>query len=154
MQLSGEALEHEIADVVTIGVVHVLEMVDVENHHGERRASLAGGFDHCRQASLEETAIVEPSQRVEERHLDRLLHGLAQAIRVTLLADVGLDPGQELVSVDRAREVVVDAELEAAKNFRAIVRVGDDEDRQIARALVRAGLAAQPQAVERRQTRD
>ncbi len=63
-----------------------------------------------------------------------------------------LHPGQELVSVDRAREVVVDAEFEPAKHFRAIVRIGNEQNRQIARALVRAGLAAQPQAVERART--
>ena len=115
--------------------------------------ALARGFDHRRQAALERAAIVEPGQRVVQRHLDRLLHGLAQSIRVALLADVCPHPGQELVSVDRAGEVVVDAEFEAAKHLRAIVRIGDEQDRQIARALVRAGLAAQPQAVERAEPR-
>ena len=152
MQLTGKALEHEIADVMTIGVVHALEMVDVENHHGQRRASLTRVFDHRRQAAFKRAAIVEPSQRVVKRHLDRLLHGLAEAIRVALLADVSSHPGQELVSVDRPREVVIDAEFESAKNFRAIVRIGNEQDWQIARALVGADLAAQPQAVERART--
>ena len=112
----------------------------------------ARGLDHRRQAALEGAAIVEPGQRVVKRHLDRLLHGLAQSIRIALLADVCAHAGQQFVSVDRAREVVVDAEFEAAKHLRAIVRIGDEQDRQIARALVRAGLAAQPQAVERART--
>jgi hypothetical protein len=35
-------------------------MVDVENHHGQRRTSRARSLDHCRQAALERAAIVEP----------------------------------------------------------------------------------------------
>src|SRR5580704_12362495 len=148
LKLTAEALEHVIADIVTIGVVHALEMVDVENHHGQRRASRACGFDHRRQAALERTAIVEPGQRVVKRHLYRLLHGLAQSIRIKLLPDICPHPGQELVSVDRAREIVIGAEFEPAKHLRAIVWIGNEQDRQIARALVRAGLTAQPQTVE------
>ena len=70
------------------------------------------------------------------------------AIRVKLLTDVGRHAGQELVSVDRAREVVVDAEFEPAKNFRAIVGISNDEDWQSARTLMRSDPAAQSQAVE------
>src|SRR3984957_15186825 len=91
-QLSAKALEHAIADVVTISVVHALEMVDVENHHGQRRASRARGFDHRRQPALERAAIVEPGERIVKRHLYRLLHGLTQSIRVKLLPDVVLPP--------------------------------------------------------------
>ena len=53
LQLGGEALEHEIAGIVTVGVVDALEMVDVENHHRQRRAALTCGLDHRRQAALE-----------------------------------------------------------------------------------------------------
>ena len=74
----GEALEHEIADVVAIGVVDALEMVDVENHQRQRRAAHARVLDHRREMALEEAAIVEAGQRVEQRQLDRLLHVLAQ----------------------------------------------------------------------------
>src|SRR5580704_8964596 len=148
LKLTAETLEHAIADIVAIGVVHALEMVDVENHHGQRRASRACGFDHRRQAALERATIVEPGQRVVKRHLYRLLNGLAQSIRIKLLPDVCPHPGQELVSVDRAREIVIGAEFEPAKHLRAIVWIGNEQDRQIARALVRAGLTAQPQTVE------
>ena len=101
MQLSGETLEHEIADVVPIGVVHPFKTVDVENHHRQRAASLTRGFDHGWQAALERAAIVESGQRVVERHLYRLLNGLAQPIGVTFLANVRPHPGQEFVSIDR-----------------------------------------------------
>ena len=46
LQLSSEALEHEIADVMTVGVVHAREMVDVENHYCQGRGAPARGFDH------------------------------------------------------------------------------------------------------------
>ena len=55
---------------------------------------------------------------------------------------------RRLVSVDRAGKVVVDAEFEAAQDLRAIFGIGDEQDRQIARALVRTRLTAQPQTVE------
>ena len=112
-------------------------------------APRARSLDHRRQAALERAAIVEPGERVVQRHFYRLLHGLAQSIRVMLLAYVCPHSRQELVSVDRAGEVVIDAEFEAAKNLGAIVRISNEQDWQIARALVRASLAAQPQAVER-----
>ena len=55
---------------------------------------------------------------------------------------------KKLVAVDRAGEVVVDADLEAAQNLLAIVAISDEEDGQIARGLMRARLTAEPQAVE------
>jgi hypothetical protein len=98
-------------------------------------APRARSLDHRRQAALERAAIVEPGERIVKRHLYRLLHGLAQSIRVKLLTDVCPHPSQELVSVDRSGEVVIGAEFEPAKHLRAIVRIGNEEDWQIARAL-------------------
>ena len=77
-----------------------------------------------------------------------MLHGLAQSIGITLLADVCAHASQQFVSVDRAGQVVVDAEFEAAKNLLAIVAISDEEDRQISRGLMRTRLTAEPQAVE------
>src|SRR6202042_2280431 len=76
LQLRAKALEHAIADVVTITIVHALEMVDAENHHGQRRTARARSLDHRRQGALERAAIVEPGERIVNRHLYRLLHGL------------------------------------------------------------------------------
>jgi len=108
-----------------------------------------GGFDHRRQPALERAAIVETGQRVVQRHLYRLLHGLAQSIRIKLLADVRPHPRQELVSVDRAGEIIIDAEFEAPQNLRAIFGISNEQEWQIARAFMRTRLTAQPQAVER-----
>ena len=117
LQLSSEALEHQIADVMTVGVVHPLEMIDVENHHRQGRGAPARGFDHRGKAALERAAIAEAGQRVVKRHLDRLLHRLAQPVGVAFLAQVRAHPRQKLVPVDRAGEVVVDPEFEAAQNL-------------------------------------
>jgi hypothetical protein len=46
-------------------------------------------------------------------------------VGIKLLADVRPHPGQELVSVDRAGEIVVDPKLEATQNLWAIVGIGD-----------------------------
>ena len=123
-------------------------MVDVENHHRQRRVALPCGVDHRRQAALQEAAIVETGQRVVERHLDRPSHGLAQSIHVTLLADVCAGASQQFVSVDRAGQVVIDAELKAAKNFLPIFAISDKEDREVPRGRVRTRLTAEPQSIE------
>ena len=93
-------------------------------------------------------AIVQAGQRVRDRHLDRVLHVVAQMIGVAALADLGAGARQQLVLVDRPQQIVVDADLEPAQQPRIVVGVGDREDRHLPRALQRARLAAQPQAVE------
>ena len=101
-------------------------------------------------------AVVEAGQRVGDRHLDRLLHVVAQPLGVALLADLGAHARQQLVLVDRPHQIVVDADLQPAHQPRVVLGLGDRQDRHVAGALERAHLAAQPQPVEvlqRRATR-
>ncbi len=92
-------------------------------------------------------AVVQPGQRVGDRHFDRVLHVVAQMVGVAPLADLGARPRQQFVLVDRAQQIVVDADFEPAQQPRIVVGIGDGEDRQLAGALQRARLAAQPQPV-------
>jgi hypothetical protein len=61
---------------------------------------------------------------------------------------LGAHPRQELVLVDRAQQIIVDADLEPARHAYGVVRFGHGEDRQVARAVKRAQLAAEPQRIE------
>ena len=56
-------------------------------------------------------------------------------IGIAALADLGAGARKQLVFVDGAREVVVDADLEPAQQPRVVVGVGNGEDRQLARTL-------------------
>ena len=69
-------------------------------------------------------------------------------VGIAALADLGARARQQLVLVDRAQQIVVDADLEPAQQPRVVVGIGDGQDRHVAGALQRARLAAQPQAVE------
>ena len=93
-------------------------------------------------------AIEQPGQPVGDRHLDRRLHVVAQPLGVALLLDLRPHARQHLVLVDRAHQIVVDADFQPAHQPRVVVGFGNRKDRHIAGALERADLAAQPQAVE------
>ncbi len=68
-------------------------------------------------------------------------------VGVAPLADLGTRPRQQFVLVDRAQQVIVDADFQPAQQPRIVVGVGNSKDRHLAGALQRARLAAQPQAV-------
>ncbi len=95
-----------------------------------------------------EAAVVQAGQTVGDGHLHGLLHGVAQAIGIVLAANLGGDAGLEFLAVDRADEVVVDAHVEAAHQAGAVVRFGEEQDRQHTGAFDRAQLGDQAQAVE------
>ncbi len=98
--------------------------------------------------ALHVAAVMQAGQRVGDRHLDRVLHIVAQMIGVAALADLGARARQQFVLVDRAQQVIVDADFEAAQQPRVVVGVGNGEDRHLPGPFQRPRLAAQPQAVE------
>ncbi len=69
-------------------------------------------------------AVVQAGQRVEDRHFDRVLHVVAQMIGIAPPADLGARPRQQFVLVDRAQQIVVDADLEPAQQPRIVVGIG------------------------------
>ena len=107
------------------------------------RASL----HHRRQMTFEEAAIVQPGQGSNKRQFDRLLHLLAQTVGVALLRK--WCARARAIRCDRpaALSQSLIAELEPAQHARAILEFGDDENGQVSRALERANLAAQAEAV-------
>ena len=97
---------------------------------------------------LHVAAIVQAGERVGDRHLDRLVGVVAQPLGVALLLDLRAHARQHFVLVDRADQVIVDADFQAAHQPLVVVGFGHRQDRHVAGALERADLAAQAQAVE------
>ncbi len=144
----GEFPEHVVAGVMAIAVIDRLEEVDVEHHQRQRLAARRRLFRQRHQMAFHVAAVVQAGERVGDRHFDRVLHIVAQVIGVAPAADLGARARQEFVLVDRAQQIVVDADLEAAQQPRIVVGIRDRQDRHLAGALQRARLAAQPQAIE------
>ena len=140
-----EFAQHVVAGVVAVAVVDRLEVVDVEHQHRDRLAARGRLLDQRRQMRFHVAAVEQAGERVGDRHLDRHLHVVAQPLGVALLLDLRAHARQHLVLVDRADQVVVDADLEPAHQPRIVVGFGDGEDRHVAGALERADLAAQAQ---------
>ncbi len=113
----------------------------------ERPAARSRLLDQRAEMGLHVAAVMEPGERVGDRRLDRHLHVVAQLLGIALLLDLGAHPREQLVLVDRPDQIVVDADLEAAHQPRIVLGIGDREQRQVAGALERAQVAAQPQAV-------
>lgn len=57
-------LEHGVARLVAVLVVHTLEAVDVAHHAGERLAQPRGVLEHFTQPLLEMPSIVEPREGI------------------------------------------------------------------------------------------
>ena len=93
-------------------------------------------------------AVMQAGQRVGDRHLDGILHVVAQMVGVAALANLGARARQQFVLVDRAQQVIVDADLEPAQQPRIVVGVRNGQNRHLPGPLQRPRLAAQPQAVE------
>jgi len=90
---------------------------------------------------------MQAGQRIGDRRFDRHLNIVAQPLCVALLLDLSAHPRQQLVRIDRTDQVIVDSDFEAAHQPRIVVGFGNGEQRQIAGAVERADVAAQPQAV-------
>ena len=64
-QQRGELAQHAVAHRMTEGVVDVLEMVDVDQHHRERRAVAVGPGLLVGEERLGARAVPQPGQAVE-----------------------------------------------------------------------------------------
>ena len=143
-----EFAQHVVAGVVAVAVVDRLEEVDVEHHHRQRLAAHGILLGQRRQMALHVAAIVQAGQRIGDGGLDRVLHVVAQMLGVAPPADQCARTRQQFVLVDRAQQVIVDADLEPAQQPRVVLGIGDRQQRHLPGTLQRTRLAAQPQAVE------
>ena len=128
-----EFLQDLIADIVAVAVIDRLEVVDVDHQYGEMDLPrFAASSISVPRWVLHVTAVVEPCQRIRHRHLNAVLNVLAQAFpcSASRLSCVK-HPRQQLVLVNRAHEIVVHAHVEPAQETRVVVRLDDDQDRQV-----------------------
>ena len=77
--------QHRIAHLVPVGVVDDLEVVEVEEHEGDRAV---GGLQQLLQAVVEEAAVVQPGQRVPQREFGQFGLRARRHGRTDLLAQV------------------------------------------------------------------
>ena len=145
--LRGELSQHRIARIVAVAVVDSLEVVDVDEKDRQRLAAQRGIVEQRAEMARHVASVVQPGERVENRHLDAMFEPHAQMIDVALALDLGARPCQQLVGVDRAHDVVVDPHIEAPQQPRIVSRLDEDEHRQMARPVDGANLRAKPQTV-------
>ena len=128
---------------MAVRIVDGFEVIDVEDHQGQRLLAVDRTLDHLAEVRFEEAPVVQPGQRVDHGKLQGFLHDVAQAIGVALAPQLNAHPRHQLVPIDGTGDIVVHADIERAQDPGAIVRVGQQEDRQFARSLQRPELAAQ-----------
>ena len=131
----GEFLQHHVAGGMAVRVVDVLEMVDVEHQHGEGLLLLARAGNQPLQMPHDVAAVEQPGQRIGQRH--RQAGGVIgdQPVLVALLPYLAAHASQQLVPVDRAQDIIVGAELQPLGNPLHLLLVGQEQDRDLARAL-------------------
>ena len=76
------------------------------------------------------------------------MHIVAQPLGIALALDLRAHASMQFVRVDRAQEIVVDANLEPAHQPRIIVRLAHRQYWHVAGAVQRTKLAAKSQTVE------
>jgi hypothetical protein len=144
----GQFLQNAVAGVVAVSIVDRLEEIDVDGKHRERLAAIDRVRRHLPQLGVHVTAVVEAGKRVRHRHFERRLHAEAQLLGIAPAADLGIDPGQQLLLVDRPDQIVVDADVEGPQQALVIVGIDDDQDRRMPRPLQRLKLRANAQGVD------
>ena len=141
-QNTRELLEHRVARLVAIGVVHTLEAIEIAHHAGERLVQPLGVLEHLVDPLLEMPPVIEAGERVRLRHVPQLfirLHQLALAFLELLLETLDAqhrrEPRLQFGEVDGLRDVVVGAGLESLDLVlrRVERRLHDDRNERQAR---------------------
>jgi hypothetical protein len=81
LEQAADAGEHEIALEVAHGVIDFLELVEIDQHHGERASGAGSALPLGRQSFPEEAAGFDSGEAVGDRLLLQLLEdeGIVQA---------------------------------------------------------------------------
>ena len=145
---AGEFLQHLVADVMAMGVVDRLEIIDVHDHESQRLAVLLGVGDQIVQMPAHIAAIVQAGELVGDRHFQAELNIVAQAVGIALLAQLGAHPRHQFVLVHRPGQIVVDAHLQRLGQLAAVAVRHHHQDGHVAAFRQRAQLRAKAQAVE------
>ena len=87
-QPSRDRDQHQVAALVTEGVVDGLEVIEIDEDHRDLVAFAAGAGEGALEAVIEEAAVGQAGQAVVRREILDLCHGIAA------LGDVGQRPDQ------------------------------------------------------------
>ena len=80
LQPVAHGLEELVADGVAEGVVHILEVVEIDDEHGRDRAAATGACEQLVGAVEDEPAVWEPGQLVVQRLSDQLVRLLVDEV--------------------------------------------------------------------------
>jgi len=129
---------------MTKAVVDELEMVEVDEHHRDRK-QLALGVHRLPQAVVQQAAVRKTRERIVVGlvldlylvvlALDRIVHRSHQELAVELALD----------------EVVLGADLDRRQRHRLVVVAGEHDDRNLGRVRVDFGEGVQAMAIRQRQ---
>ena len=75
--------------------------------------------------------VVETGQRIGQRQFQRRAEIGAQPVLVELAADLVAGTGAQLVLIHRQQQPVVGAQVEAAQQAVALLRLGDQQQRDV-----------------------
>ena len=78
----GEFLQHLVAHVMAMGVVHRLEEIDVDGKHRKRLAAVDGMLDQMAEMGFHVAPVVKAGERIGHRHFDGGLHADAQLLGI------------------------------------------------------------------------
>ena len=120
-------------------------MVDVEHQDRDLFRGNAEPLDDAPEIGGEITPIVHPCQAVRHRGIDALPVIGAQPFLVSLAANLGLGPRDQLVLVDGTDEIIVDAELHRLGQPRLVTVLDRQQDGAMSGFPSRAQLRTQAQ---------
>ena len=141
----GDQPQRDVAAGVAELVVHAFEMIDVDHQHGDRPPLTA--LHQPIQMAPQIALVVQRGQRIGQRQFQRRAEVGAEAVLIELAADLIAGAGAQLVLVDRHRQPVAGAQLEAAQHALALAGFGDQQQRRLVRRVSRAQRRNQLQRV-------
>jgi hypothetical protein len=150
LQRLGHAFEHEVAGRVTVRVVDLLEVVDVDHQHQGRLAGSRDAVDFAGQRGFELAAVREAGERVAARKFaQRVDHGL-QPDRAADGGPIGQFAARLRQQLQRRREPQPGRFVAGVAGVAGIgVGRGVHERPLHGGAMVRSSLAAGPSPIAR-----
>ena len=147
-----DLVQQLVADAVAVDVVHLLEVVEIEHHHGDGVVRRGRRQQSLAQPVVEGTVVVEAGQRVglglvlearpDVRVVDRERGGVAEALGEEELLVGELRVLADAVDVERALELSASDERHGDERLGLDRRAGNEAHARVEVRLVREhGLA-------------
>ncbi len=125
-----QQFERGVAGLMAESVVDDLEAVDVDHQQGDVRHLFRR--QHAFEVPHEVATIIEAGQRICQRHLEGPVERASQPVLIEFPPDLIAGPDPEFIRVERPREPVVHAQIEAAQDKVSMIWLGDQEKRYVA----------------------